>query len=244
MITFSILEDDYETAESLKKHIAMLDIESKAFEAKSYKAGIDIAKKIHIDVFLVDINLMGKETGIDFVREIRKIYHKKTPILIISSMTEMKFKLKAFEEFNIAGYIDKPYISDEVVEKLEDSVEMAKLIDNKKVTFSRKDYSRTYFVRDVYAVHRVPKKDRQIKVISYDEETNTIVEEIFKIDNNLDEVLDLFDQKDALIRCHQSWLVNPKQIKAVNYSTEKLILPHDIKIPMGNSYRGNIEEFI
>jgi len=244
MITFLTLEDDYETTESLKKHITMLDTESKTFVANSCKDGLDTARKIQIDIFLVDINLIGEETGIDFVKKIRQLYHKKTPILIVSSMTEVKFKLKAFEEFDIIGYIDKPYISEEVIQKLEDAIEMAKLIDNKKVTFSRKDCNRTYFARHVYAVQRVQKKDRQIKVIVYDEETNTITEEIFKIKENLDEVLDLFAQKNALIRCHQSWLVNPKKIKAIKYSTEELILPRDIKIPMGSSYRDNIEAFI
>jgi DNA-binding LytR/AlgR family response regulator len=54
----------------------------------------------------------------------------------------------------------------------------------------------------------------------------------------------MFKRENRIIRCHQSLLVNPNMIVGLDWASEQLILPLDIKVPVGEKYRDKIAPFI
>jgi len=241
--SFLILEDEQAFINKMDSVIKSMDINSKVFTAYTVDEALEKAKSTAIDVFLVDINLNEPRTGLDFIREIRQSY-PLSPIIVISSLVEIHHKIVAFSDLKVLGYIDKPFDNDQVVADLSKAVEIAKIINNRTVTFKRQNFARTYRTKDIYCIQRMPKGKKKIMVTAYDETIGDVSTDEFSIKSSLAEVLELFQNNQDVVRCHQSWIVNPKFIRGFDVNKEELILVNNIKIPLGDTYKHNVASFI
>jgi len=79
-------------------------------------------------------------------------------------------------------------------------------------------------------------------VTIYDEFSNELIEEEFTVKNSLTEVPKLFSAPNKMIRCHQSWLVNPRVI--VGETRRDLILTSGLQIPFGEKYTDSLKPYI
>lgn len=241
--SFLILEDEQSFINKIDGVIKSMDIDSKILTAYSVEEGLDKAKSTAIDVFLVDINLNESRTGLDFIKEIRETY-PLSPIIVISSLSEVHHKITAFNDLKILGYIDKPFDNDHVTSDLQKAIEIAKIINNRTVTFKRQNFARTYRTKDIYCIQRMPRGKKRITVTAFDESTGSLVTDEFSIKSSLSEVLSLFENDQDVVRCHQSWIVNPKFIRGFDVNKEELVLVNNIKIPLGDTYKHNVASFI
>jgi len=241
--SFLILEDEQVFINKIDSVIKSMDLNSKILTAYTVDEALEKAKSTAIDVFLVDINLNESRTGLDFIQEIREIY-PMTPIIVISSLVEVQHKITAFSDLKVLGYIDKPFNNEEVVNDLTKAIEIAKIINNRTVTFKRQNFARTYRTKDLYCIQRMPKGKKKISVTAYDEATGEVETDEFSIKSSLAEVLELFQNELDVVRCHQSWIVNPKFIRGFDVNKEELILVNNIKIPLGDTYKHNVASFI
>jgi DNA-binding LytR/AlgR family response regulator len=240
--SFLILDDELDARDKLKKLILSMAIDSKILMASSYEQALEFSKSTDIDVYLVDIDLQEKYNGFDFIEEIRKS-RPRSQIVIISSRKEKGYRLKAYDDLDVLRYITKPYKNEKVIHDLQIATEYALAFDSSKVTFKRQDFMKTYKARDILCIKRVPGDKKKIIVTAF-EGANKISEEEFSIKRSLLEVPAMFEHENAIIRCHQSWLVNPNKISGFDLASEKLILPFDIRIPVGERYRDEIAPFI
>jgi len=241
--SFLILEDEQLFINKLDNIIKTLDVESKVLTAYTVEEGLEKAHSTAIDVFLVDINLNETRTGLDFIETIRRAY-PLSPVIVISSLVESHHKIKAFSDLKVLGYVDKPFDNQLVVNDLYKAIEIAKIINNRTVTFKRQNFARTYLTKDIYCIQRMPKGKKRIVVTAYDETIGEISTDEFSIKSSLAEVLDLFQNKTDVVRCHQSWVVNPKYIRGFDVNKEELVLVGNIKIPLGDTYKHNVASFI
>jgi len=241
--SFLILEDEQPFINKIDSVIKSMDIHSKILTAYSVEEGLEIAKLTTIDIFIVDINLNEPRTGLDFIHEIRSFY-PLTPVVVVSALSEMHHKMIAFSDLKVSGYVDKPIENEQIVAELSRAVEIAEIVNNRTVVFKRQNISRSYQTRDIYCIQRMPKGKKRIVVTAYDEYTGTIESNEFSIKSSLTEVLDLFENKQDVIRCHQSWIVNPKFIRGFDVGKEVLIMANNLKVPLGDTYKHHIAAFI
>lgn len=241
--SFLILEDEQTFVNKIDSVIKSMDINSKILTAYNVNEGIEKARSTAIDIFLIDVNLNEPRTGLDFIKEIRETY-PLSPIIIISSLAEAHHKLSAFTDLKVLGYIDKPFDNEQVVADLLKAVEIAKIINNRTVTFKRQNFARTYRTKDIYCIQRMPKGKKRIVVTAYDETSGQLEDDEFSIKSSLAEVLEVFENEQDVVRCHQSWIVNPKFIRGFDVNKEELVLVNNIKIPLGDTYKHNVASFI
>ena len=241
--SFLILENESAFVNKLKNIIASMDSESKVYSASNVNDALEKTEQVNIDIFIVDINLGDSLAGLDFIKEVRKM-HKLTPIIVVSSIVDMQQKIAAFNESKVFAYIDKPFDNEQVAAELEKAFEIAKLINNRTVSFKWKNYIKIYRTNDIFCIQWVPHGKKQILVTSYDDTVNEITTEAFSIKSSLGEILDLFENDKDIIRVHQSWLINPKMIRGLHLAKEELTLTSNIKIPVGETYKHKLFPFI
>lgn len=241
--SFLILEDEQVFINKIKNVINSIDINSKFFTAHTVTDALEKANSTNIDVFLVDINSHEAHMEFHFIREIRKSY-PISPIIIISSPIEAQHKITAFNELKIIGYIDKPFKHQQLANDILKSIEIAKVVNNRTVRFKRQNFSKTYRTRDIYCIQRMPNGQKKIMVTAYDEIDGGISTIKFSIKSSLTEVLELFQNRQDVVRCHQSFLINPKFIRGFDVNEEEIILVNNIKIPLGDTYKQNVASFI
>jgi len=249
-ISFMILEDDAVFGQRLKQIIERkltedLGIDVKIIITTSLSEAME--KRASADIHLVDIDLEGKGNGIDYLRELAKDYPEDEPAIpavVISSHSEEFYKMTALNELKVIGYIEKEtaYSEEDVLKDLKKAVKCVQKFDDKTVTFTRPAYKRTYKERNIWCIKRLPNGQKKIMVTVYDEFSNELIEEEFSIKSSLAEVPKLFSDPDKMIRCHQSWLVNPRIIIA--QTRDDLILSSGLKIPLGGEYVENVESYI
>ena len=241
--SFLILEDEQQFINKIDSVIKSMDINSKILTAYSVEEGLEKAQSTAVDVFLVDINLNEPRTGLDFIQEIRASY-PLSPVIVISALAEMHHKMTAFNDLKVLGYIDKPFENEQVIDDLLKAIEIAEIINNRTVTFKRQNFARNYRTKDIYCIQRMPRGKKRIVVTAYDESTGNLSKDEFSIKSSLAEVLELFQNKQDVVRCHQSWIVNPKFIRGFDVNKEELILVNNVKIPLGDTYKHNVASFI
>jgi len=250
IISFMILEDDIVFGQRLKQIVERKLTEEMGIEVKTVLATTlseAIEKRASADIHLVDIDLTGKGNGLDYIRELAKDYsddEPSLPVVVISSHSEEFYKMTALNELKVIGYIEKgqAYNEEQVLSDLKKAVKCVEKFDDKTVTFTRPAYKRTYKERNVWCIKRLPNGQKKILVTVYDEFSKELIEEEFSIKSSLTEVPKLFSASDKMIRCHQSWLVNPRIIVA--QTRDDLILASGLKIPLGGEYVENVESYI
>jgi DNA-binding response OmpR family regulator len=84
---------------------------AKTFEAKNAQEAINIYKKEKPHIVVTDIK-MGKVSGLDLIREIRK-EDENCQIIVLSAFLDTKYLLDAVE-LNLVKYLTKPINPDEI----------------------------------------------------------------------------------------------------------------------------------
>lgn len=241
--SFLILEDEQIFINKIESAIKSIEINSKILTAYNVSDALTKANSATIDVFVVDVNLNETRTGLDFIREIRSTY-PLSPVIIVSSLVEIHHKIKAFNDLKVLGYVDKPFKNKALVSDLLKAIEISKIINNRTVTFKRQGFARTYHTKDIYCIQRMPLGKKKITVTAYDPISDQVLSEEFSIKSSLSEVLELFQNEQDVVRCHQSWLINPKFIQGFDVNKDELILINNIRIPLGDTYRQNVASFV
>ena len=251
IISFMILEDKEIFSNRLKQIIERrlteeLGIESKIVTADSFDQAMTKKKVMTIDVHVVDIDLKGQGNGLDYIKEVAKEYADEPviPVVVLSSHREEFYKMKALNELKAIGYIEKGtmYNEEQVLEDLKKAVKFAKVFDTTTVTFTRPNEKISYLEKNIWCIRRSRTKQKKVLVTIYDDHKKALIVEEFSIKKSLLEVPALFSSEKQMVRCHQSWLVNPRVI--IGETKDQLILSQGLKIPLGDDYRGQIEPYL
>jgi len=241
--SFLILEADQNQINNIDNTINLLNFEASILVANSIQDAFEKASVTAIDIFIVDIDFTGNRAGAEFIREIRHFY-PLSPIILTGSSIDADEIVMAFSEFKLLGYADKPLNTRVLKIDILKALDYAKLINNRTVTFRRQNYSGTFNTKDIYCIQRMPNGKKKILVTAYDDELKKVAKTEFSIKSSLAEVLELFENDQDVIRCHQSWIINPRFIRGYDVTKEQLILAENIKVPLGETYKQNVALFI
>ncbi|WP_027625741.1 LytR/AlgR family response regulator transcription factor [Clostridium lundense] len=119
-----ILEDDEFQRKKLKSITSKIR-DAQVFDVEFKKDALEICKNEKIDLFLIDI-MLHKESGIDFVKEIR-LYKQYEFSWVIFITTQEQYITMAFKETHCYDFIIKPYCEEDILNLTE------KIINHERV---------------------------------------------------------------------------------------------------------------
>lgn len=183
-----------------------------------------------VDLFLIDIRLKGKKSGIELAEEIRKNY--KSPIVFItsSSGTEIIQKVK---HLNPDGYIIKPFTTESLITIVELAIENYKFKQKKDQNFIK-----TNLIKDeIYIRENGWLKKLYIKDILWLKADGTYThitcnDKKFTLRLTVKQFIEKLENPN-FIRVHKSYIVNLKKIEAFN--SNNIIIKGE-EIPIGKTY--------
>ena len=108
-----IIEDDT-GIQAVTKFSLEMDGHWKVNLANCGKEGLLKAKTINPDVILLDISMPGGD-GFNVAQRVRKIIGSEPVIIFLTAHKEPELRQRAME-FGAAGFIEKPYDADRIIE--------------------------------------------------------------------------------------------------------------------------------
>ncbi|NQT63944.1 MAG: response regulator [Candidatus Marinimicrobia bacterium] len=115
-MTALVVEDDFASRKYLILLLKKMNIE--AVVAENGESGLDLAKDRDFDIMLLDIALGPGIDGIELCTRLKKQPRfAKTPPIAVTAFAQEN--LEKFEAAGFAGYLSKPYTSDQLKSALD-----------------------------------------------------------------------------------------------------------------------------
>ncbi|GAC1390118.1 MAG: response regulator transcription factor [Ktedonobacteraceae bacterium] len=105
-----VVDDEPSIQRALRRNLAVNGYE--VFVAEDGKQAVEIAVRQQPDLILLDLCLPGELDGLDVCKQIRHIM-QKTPIIVLSAVTEEKQKIRALD-LGADDYLTKPFSNEEL----------------------------------------------------------------------------------------------------------------------------------
>lgn len=183
-----------------------------------------------VDLFLIDIRLKGKKSGIELAEEIRKNY--KSPIVFITSSSGTNI-IQKVKHLNPDGYIIKPFTTESLITIIELAIENYKFKQGKDPNYIKANLTKDeiyirengwlkkLYIKDILWI----KADGTYTHINCDNKKFTLRLTVKQFIEQL--------QSTNFIRVHKSYIVNLKKVEALNANS---IIIKGEEIPIGKTY--------
>ncbi len=215
MITILVVEDSIKDRICYERVLSNLK-EVEYFFANSGEEALEMAKKVHIDLFILDVELPGM-SGFELASTLRRmeIY---TLAMIIFITGYSKEQLEAFKRFHCYDYILKPFNELEFKEKV------VKLIKQMNIQMLKQDKMKIIFFETAEGIQLIPTNKIKYAVTElrkchlYTElQTEPFISSSVFLKDLIEEVNETY-----FIQCHKSFAVNVKHIKSIEQLTYRL----------------------
>jgi len=227
-----IVEDDQRIQQFLQNAIKRLNPTIKILLTDSASKATIIAEEQHIDIFIVDIQLIDFK-GTDFVKQIRSIpKYKFSPIVFETGIATEE--LYAYRELKCFYYLVKPYTEAEFSRVMVDVFAYLDCTnatpDDATLNIEQKGFIFEYYLRDLYYIESFGKKlclhlfrDGQL-------------EEILISSYSLKRLIELVDER--FVQVHKSFIVNRAKVEMVDWTGQTLKLRNmDVSVPIGLKFQ-------
>ncbi len=234
MIRCIIIDDEplaLQQMESYIKKIPYLEL------VATYQSAIDakeILEKEKIDAIFCDINL-PELNGLDFIKSL------ENPPMVVFTTAYSEYAVEGFQ-LNAVDYLLKPFGCDDMkraAEKLKKCQDALRTLQD----VSQIDEDDAIFLKTEYKIVRI-----NIRNIRYVEAMSEYLR-IHLIDNPRPIIVLLSMKKmeerlpkRSFMRIHRSFIINLKLIREV--SKNRIVLGDDIEVPIGDSYRDQLNAYI
>ena len=183
-----------------------------------------------VDFMFLDIN-MPKLRGLDFLKTL-----KKPPKTIITTAYK-EHALEGFE-LNVVDYILKPFSFDRLVKAVNKVSETQTTKTIIREVYNATDSSTRFFVKGNKKHHQIDLNDL-LYIEAYGNYTKLFLKDEMIVSHEKISSLEEFLPDSSFIRTHKSFIVAKNKIKQIEGNR---ILINDHKIPIGQTYKGNINK--
>lgn len=234
MTKVGILDDEVLICETLSKYLKELGYDVPDY-AVSFDEGIELLKNHQPDIMLLDININGPLSGIDFALHIREHYH--IPLIFISSYSD-KTTIDTAQTAKPNGYLIKPFTKEDLYSSIETAVSSFSSPFIHKDDGSHKYASDAIFIKQNSVYEKVPTnsilyiKSDGVYIEIHTTEKKLLVRETLK---KMTEIL----PGEHFIQVHRSYIINIHHVTALN---SEFIITDNHSIPISKSMKDSLME--
>ncbi len=231
-----IVEDEILIAEDIKQTLEGVGYQN-VFRSQNYDQALKLLHLNNIDLVMLDINLNGKQTGIDLAEFINK--NKKIPFIFLTSYSD-KETIEAVKHTKPSGFLLKPYQENLLLASIEIALfsyySSKNLIDTSNFDIQQDTVDLEFIVNGKLVV-----KDKKnfIKIpldeiFWFESDKNYIdiktADRKYTIRSSLKNLM--LNLPPSFIKCHRQYVINKKYVTGFN---SNFISIGDFKIPLSRN---------
>ena len=232
---FVVVEDDKEAQKAIKEILRKVAIQKdNSIEIRYYsKYNKELENVIEDNsmrkVYIMDIELEGKTSGIEIAKKIRE-KDWESEIIFLTSHDKM-FETVYRSIYEVFDFIEKFY---DMEERLENDIDLIfqKNFDNKMFSITKRNIDLQIYYRAITHITR-DKEERKVLV-------HTDIHS-FKINMSLSEIKEKLDKR--FIYSHRSCIVNHQRALEWNWSKNYILLDNGKKVDyLSRKYKKEVEQ--
>ena len=231
MIKFIIVDDEIKWIDEYEKIINDVAFNSnKQYEIKKFKKYDEDLHKLILDnseqkIYLMDLDLENKHTGMDILREIRE-EDWDSEIIVLTNHDRM-FETVHKEIYKTFDFIEK-FDNFEVRLRKDLKKIISKKYDTDKFIYNNNKISLQIYLKDIIYVYR-DTVDRKLVIKTTNNQ--------FIVNMPINEMMEKLD--DRFIQCHRSCIINDERIVEKNYAQGYFVTDTGEKVDMlSRKYQG------
>lgn len=231
MIKFIIVDDEIKWIDEYEKIINDVAFNSnKQYEIKKFKKYDEDLHKLILDnseqkIYLMDLDLDNKHTGMDILREIRE-EDWDSEIIVLTNHDRM-FETVHKEIYKTFDFIEK-FDNFEVRLRKDLKKIISKKYDTDKFIYNNNKISLQIYLKDIIYVYR-DTVDRKLVIKTTNNQ--------FIVNMPINEMMEKLD--DRFIQCHRSCIINDERIVEKNYAQGYFVTDTGEKVDMlSRKYQG------
>ncbi len=231
MIKFIIVDDEIKWIDEYEKIINDVAFNSnKQYEIKKFKKYDEELHKLILDnseqkIYLMDLDLENKHTGMDILREIRE-EDWDSEIIVLTNHDRM-FETVHKEIYKTFDFIEK-FDNFEVRLRKDLKKIISKKYDTDKFIYNNNKISLQIYLKDIIYVYR-DTVDRKLVIKTTNNQ--------FIVNMPINEMMEKLD--DRFIQCHRSCIINDERIVEKNYAQGYFVTDTGEKVDMlSRKYQG------
>lgn len=231
MIKFIIVDDEIKWIDEYEKIINDVAFNSnKQYEIKKFKKYDEDLHKLILDnseqkIYLMDLDLDNKHTGMDILREIRE-EDWDSEIIVLTNHDRM-FETVHKEIYKTFDFIEK-FDNFEVRLRKDLKKIISKKYDTDKFIYNNNKISLQIYLKDIIYVYR-DTVDRKLVIKTTNNQ--------FIVNMPINEMMEKLD--DRFIQCHRSCIINDERITEKNYAQGYFVTDTGEKVDMlSRKYQG------
>lgn len=231
MIKFIIVDDEIKWIDEYEKIINDVAFNSnKQYEIKKFKKYDEELHKLISDnseqkIYLMDLDLENKHTGMDILREIRE-EDWDSEIIVLTNHDRM-FETVHKEIYKTFDFIEK-FDNFEVRLRKDLKKIISKKYDTDKFIYNNNKISLQIYLKDIIYVYR-DTVDRKLVIKTTNNQ--------FIVNMPINEMMEKLD--DRFIQCHRSCIINDERITEKNYAQGYFVTDTGEKVDMlSRKYQG------
>lgn len=231
MIKFIIVDDEIKWIDEYEKIINDVAFNSnKQYEIKKFKKYDEELHKLILDnseqkIYLMDLDLDNKHTGMDILREIRE-EDWDSEIIVLTNHDRM-FETVHKEIYKTFDFIEK-FDNFEVRLRKDLKKIISKKYDTDKFIYNNNKISLQIYLKDIIYVYR-DTVDRKLVIKTTNNQ--------FIVNMPINEMMEKLD--DRFIQCHRSCIINDERIVEKNYAQGYFVTDTGEKVDMlSRKYQG------
>ena len=232
MVKFVIVDDDEKEIKHIEKLLKELfgaEMIMVAFTQVNASLHAEIENVDMPKIYILDIELGNKVSGISIAKLIRKI-DWESEIIFITNHDKM-FESVHRSIYNVFDFIEKFHDFDKRFKK--DIKEIVKRnFDNKMFSYKANNVDLNVYYKHILYIYR-DKKDRKLVMVT---DSNT-----FTVSMSLKEILPMLDGRFK--QCHRSCIFNTLRVEQMNFKEGYFLMDNGMKVDMlSKKFRKDLEE--
>ena len=235
MQTILFLEDDKVINQEISTGLkAGLGNGAQVLSAYTIEEAQQMMQDFKIDLSIISLEL-PEGNGIDLARELRK-EDEYMPIMVASSDLNAQLHMELNNELDLFLAIEKPFTAEDILPRVK--VNLEKVLRTQEPSLVLKE-GRTRFKIPISTVIKIEtiKRKKRIELTIYDSDTGDISVQEFPM-QSMEDFMQLLGDSKALVRIHQSTVVNPDYVLHYDGAVNELHLKHIKRVlSIGKTYR-------
>lgn len=205
MLKIVIIDDSKEDRVKIKKIVdsVFTDCEVAMFSQLSEDLENEIKDSDNHKIYIIDIELGGKESGIKIAKMIREVSYNNE-IIFISNHDKM-FELVHRSVFEVFDFIEKFHDFEKRLKK-DLKIILNRNFDNKMFIYNSCNASLSIFYRNILYIYRET-EERKLVIVTDNNK--------YKVALNVNEIMPYLDQRFKQV--HRSCIVNLDRVQERNY---------------------------